>query len=149
MKLKKFISFISAMVIASLNCSVPKANCNLDESNYSKEKLVEKQIVMLENEVPEAIDYKIAKEKGHCERLYLEEPNLNTMIFKNTDNSNSFYYFNYPVKYYDEQGIEFSNENCKIKTTHEYSATVNSEGFYETENINSKNYTTIKNLKKK
>lgn len=112
------------MVIASLNCSVPKANCNLDESNYSKEKLVEKQIVMLENEVPEAIDYKIAKEKGHCERLYLEEPNLNTMIFKNTDNSNSFYYFNYPVKYYDEQGIVRDKTSLLIdeKSTNSFKA---------------------------
>lgn len=60
---------------------------------------------MRESEIPEAIDYEVATEKGHCERLYDEEPNLNTMVFKNVDNSNSFYYFNYPVKYYDDNGV--------------------------------------------
>ncbi len=44
-------------------------------------------------------------EKGYCERLYDEEPNLNTIVFKNVYNSNSFYYFNYPVKYYDDNGV--------------------------------------------
>lgn len=42
---------------------------------------------MRESKIPEAIDYEIATEKGHCERFYDEEPNLNTMVFKNIDNS--------------------------------------------------------------
>lgn len=105
MKLKKIISAVTAMVITSLNCGIQSANCKPIETDALNKQFVEEPIVMCASEIPEAIDYEVATEKGHCERLYNEEPNLNTMVFKNVDNSNSFYYFNYPVKYYDDNGV--------------------------------------------
>lgn len=105
MKLKKFISGVTAMVFTSLSCGTQSANCKPIETSDLNEQFVEERVVMRASEIPEAIDYEVATEKGHCERLYDEEPNLNTMVFKNVDNSNSFYYFNYPVKYYDDNGI--------------------------------------------
>ena len=105
MKLKKFISGVTAMVVTSLSCGIQSANCKPIETDALNEQFVQERIVMRESEIPEAIDYEVATEKGHCERLYDEEPNLNTMVFKNVDNSNSFYYFNYPVKYYDDNGV--------------------------------------------
>ncbi|MCM1508911.1 MAG: hypothetical protein NC177_17525 [Ruminococcus flavefaciens] len=110
MKLKKFISGVTAIVLTSLSCGIQSANCEpigtdaLNEQSLN-EQFVEERVVMRESEIPEAIDYEVAAEKGHCERLYDEEPDLNTMVFKNVDNSNSLYYFNYPVKYYDDNGV--------------------------------------------
>lgn len=36
------------------------------------------------------------------------------MVFKNVDNSNSFYYFDYPVKYYDDNGIVYDKTSLLV-----------------------------------
>ena len=49
-------------------------NCKPIETDALNEHFVQERVVMRESEIPEAIDYEVATEKGHCERLYDEEP---------------------------------------------------------------------------
>lgn len=56
------------------------------------------------SEIPAAVGIDTAQKKGHIQRLYDEEPDLNTVMFKNADGSKTAYYYNYPVKYTDENG---------------------------------------------
>ena len=45
-----------------------------------------------DSDIPAAIDISTAQEKGHIQRLYDEEPDLNTVIFKNADGTKTVYY---------------------------------------------------------
>ena len=40
-------------------------------------------------DIPAAVGIDTAQKKGHIQRLYDEEPDLNTVIFKNADYANS------------------------------------------------------------
>ncbi len=104
MKLKKALSLVVAMTFTIFNYGYHRVDYKVNAVDYSNDKLSEERRILNEYELPEAIDYQYANEKGHCERLYDKEPSLNTMVFKNNDGTNSLYYFNYPVKYYDEIG---------------------------------------------
>lgn len=65
--------------------------------------------------VPEAVGHEIALERGHIQRLYEQEPDLNTILFLNADGTTTMYSFDYPVKYITENGnvqdisLEISN----------------------------------------
>ncbi len=55
--------------------------------------------------VPDAVGIETAHERMHIERLYAEEgDNLNQVVFRNADGTNTLYLFDYPVKYVNERG---------------------------------------------
>lgn len=54
--------------------------------------------------VPDVIGADAATEAGHIQRLYVEENDLSTVIFKNSDGTKTAYYYSYPVKYIDSDG---------------------------------------------
>ncbi|HBL83329.1 MAG: hypothetical protein A2Y17_05425 [Clostridiales bacterium GWF2_38_85] len=55
--------------------------------------------------IPDAISLYCDNINTHTKRLTNEETDLNTIVFQNSDNTNSMYIFEQPVKYVDENGI--------------------------------------------
>lgn len=54
--------------------------------------------------VPDIIGYETACERSHVKRLYNEEPDLCTVIFLNANGTKTVYFYDFPVKYVDENG---------------------------------------------
>ena len=69
------------------------------------------QLVLSSEDVPEVINFSDAQEKGHILRLREKEPDDNTVIFLNNNNTETMYIFAEPIKYTDEYG------NKKDKST--------------------------------
>lgn|GEM_PF-2637478 len=92
-----------------------------------------------EVEVPQVLDYKRdAMMQNHCRRLYKAEDEF-TLVYENYDNTNTYYFFELPVKYrkngvlydkssklsfYDNQFITFDNDI-------QVSIPLNNEGYAE------------------
>ena len=128
----KFVR-ICSMGIATAITLLSAANCYVNSADIdnvvriSKKSEFEKETVSLlkQKDVPEAIDYEMVKEKGHFERAKDKEEKLNTLVFNNTDGTQSQYIFNYPVKYIDESGeirdksmlIEANDDNTEFSAT--------------------------------
>ncbi len=55
--------------------------------------------------LPDIIDSAEATAYGYIDRVRAEETDLNTLVFKNQDGTNTMRVFNHPVKYVDENGI--------------------------------------------
>lgn len=74
-------------------------------------------LVLSEESVPETISYENALQQGHIERLFSQEQDLNTAIFKNNDGTNTMYIFDEDIKYVDSYGIiqDKSNKLTSVK----------------------------------
>ena len=57
-----------------------------------------------EADIPEVVSAEEIEERGHVNRLWEQEEDLNTVIFQNRDGTKTMYYFAEPVKYVDETG---------------------------------------------
>lgn len=55
-------------------------------------------------DLPSIISTQLAEERGHLLRLHASESSLNTIVFRNKDETQTMYIFNHPVKYIDEIG---------------------------------------------
>lgn len=123
----KFVKFCSIFTVASIffiNIGYQHSEAvTLTPKKISDES----NIVQLlnEDEIPDAIEYEIAKEKGHCDRISDEEKNLNTLIFKNIDGTQSQYIFNYPVKYVDATG-DIQDKSLEMKEDYKTNSIISS-----------------------
>ena len=54
------------------------------------------------------------EKRGHCERLYDEEESLDSAVFQNSDGTKSLYVFDYPIKYYNQNG-QVCNKSLELK----------------------------------
>ena len=142
MKKKKVFSKILAIVLVlSLMLSAfPNLSVFAQESS-SKEKLTEKgelwqpesnsnalnfegdlsieelQSAKLNDEdTPEIVGQDNIEEKGHVNRLWEQEEDLNSIVFQNRDGTKTMYYYNYPVKYKDANG-KIKDKSNKISQT--------------------------------
>ena len=57
-----------------------------------------REAVLDVRDIPDCIDPALAEERGHVNRLYLQEPDDNTVMFQNRDGSKTIYLFSHPVK---------------------------------------------------
>ena len=57
-----------------------------------------------EADIPEVVSAAEIEERGHVNRLWEQEEDLNTVIFQNRDGTKTMYYFAEPVKYVDATG---------------------------------------------
>ena len=57
-----------------------------------------KDAVLAAEDIPACIDPALAEARGHVNRLYLQEPDDNTVTFQNRDGSKTIYVFSHPVK---------------------------------------------------
>ena len=142
MKKKKVFSKVLAIVLVlSLMLSAfPNLSVFAQESS-SKEKLTEKgelwqpesnsnalnfegdlsieelQSAKLNDEdAPEIVGQDNIEEKGHVNRLWEQEEDLNSIVFQNRDGTKTMYYYNYPVKYKDANG-KIKDKSNKITQT--------------------------------
>ena len=156
MKKKKVFSKILAIVLVlSLMLSAfPNLSVFAQESS-SKEKLTEKgelwqpesnsnalnfegdlsieelQSAKLNDEdVPEIFGQDNIVEKGHVNRLWEQEEDLNSIVFQNRDGTKTMYYYNYPVKYKDANGKIKDKKNKLTDTGNEYANVENDINSY-------------------
>ena len=71
--------------------------------NYAAEDTRQAEPLKAE-EIPQIVGPEAAAEKGHIKRLYEKEQSLNSFVFKNTNGTESFYCYAYPVKFMDKNG---------------------------------------------
>ncbi|MBR5859651.1 MAG: hypothetical protein IKZ05_06975, partial [Clostridia bacterium] len=57
-----------------------------------------REAVLDVRDIPACIDPALAEERGHVNRLYLQEPDDCTVMFQNRDGSKTIYLFSHPVK---------------------------------------------------
>ncbi|MEE1115715.1 MAG: RICIN domain-containing protein, partial [Clostridia bacterium] len=63
-----------------------------------------KEMTLDVSSLPKFIKPEVAREKGHVNRLNVQETNLHTVIYQNSDGSKSTYIFVNSVKYIDKNG---------------------------------------------
>ena len=94
----------------------PESNSNAlnFEGDLSIEEL---QSAKLDDEdTPEIVGQDNIEEKGHVNRLWEQEEDLNSIVFQNRDGTKTMYYYNYPVKYKDANG-KIKDKSNKISQT--------------------------------
>ena len=67
-------------------------------------------------DTPEIVGQENIEEKGHVNRLWEQEEDLNSIVFQNRDGTKTMYYYNYPVKYKDVNG-KIRDKSNKISQT--------------------------------
>lgn len=67
-------------------------------------KNVARESQIQESDIPSAVGTKLAAERGHALRLRASEHDLNTVVFRNDNQTQTMYIFDYPVKYIDTTG---------------------------------------------
>ena len=80
--------------------------------------------VLTDEDKPEIISEDAITEKGHVNRLWEQESDLNTIIFQNRDGKKTMYYFTEPVKYKDKDG---NIKDKKNKLTEQENTYTNAE----------------------
>lgn len=117
MKCKKlsFLLFCTFILIATCTQLILAQNVQNDEKEVSADffsetviqtdnSFVTNQETTLKAEnVPQLIGYNEAINMGHTQRLY-EKESINSAVFKNKDGTESLYYYDYPIKYIDDNG---------------------------------------------
>lgn len=83
-------------------------------------------------EIPEALEQEMIEEKGHIERLYDQEADLNTVVFGNVDGTETAYIFDEPVKYVTSDGEIRDKSNSLYSSTVDGYAYVNSDNDIQT-----------------
>ena len=94
----------------------PESNSNAlnFEGDLSIEEL---QVAKLDDkDTPEIVGQENIEEKGHVNRLWEQEEDLNSIVFQNRDGTKTMYYYNYPVKYKDANG-KIRDKSNKISQT--------------------------------
>ena len=69
-----------------------------------------------DEDMPEIVGQDNIEEKGHVNRLWEQEEDLNSIVFQNRDGTKTMYYYNYPVKYKDANG-KIKDKSNKITQT--------------------------------
>lgn len=83
-------------------------------------------------EIPEVLEQGIIEEKGHVERLYDHEVDLNTVVFENVDGTETAYIFDEPVKYVTSDGEIRDKSNSLYSSAVDGYAYVNSDNDIQT-----------------
>lgn len=71
---------------------------------------------LLLEDTPEIVSSESIESKGHVNRLWEQEQDLNTVIFQNKDGTKTAYYYSDPVKYTDKNGKVKDKKNKLSET---------------------------------
>ena len=71
---------------------------------------------LLPEDTPEIVSAKDIENKGHVNRLWEQESNLNTIVFQNRDGTKTAYHYSDPVKYTDKNGKVKDKKNKLSET---------------------------------
>lgn len=75
------------------------------------------EVFLSNDELPCCITKKEAVQKGHVQRLRNIEPDEYTVVFQNSDGTNSLYIYDQPIKYKNEKGQMVDKNNTIITST--------------------------------
>jgi RHS repeat-associated protein len=101
---RKSVKLISVLLtLATLIVSLPLTV--FAQQNEPVEQIVQELPALEQNDVPEQLNYEELVEQGYIQRLYNEEQDLYSYLFGNEDGTKTRFYYQYPVKYIDENGI--------------------------------------------
>lgn len=117
---QKWYSFVAAALSMILCCAMVPTDAMAYHSGT------------LSEEVPEVVEQLLVEEKGHIERLYDQETDLNTVVFGNSDGTETAYIFDEPVKYVDSNGEIKDKSNTLYDAGIEGYAYVNSDNNIQT-----------------
>lgn len=127
MKLSRGItSFLLSVTMLSSLIGTP-ASLNADTDP-------EKAIIN-ESLLPEVLDYDIAIAKEYTDRLYDEEPDLNTAAFINRNNIRTLCIFGRDIKYIDDSGIVRDKSNRLARVANGYTNPKNNISVFYPDNI--------------
>ncbi len=107
MKGKFFSLFLVLLILLQFNGATMLSHAELKEDDLHA---VDNGMSVLYDIMSES---EVAK-LGYCERLYDEEENLDSAVFLNSDGTKSLYVFDYPIKYYDQNG-RICNKSLELK----------------------------------
>ena len=94
--------------------------------------VVTQEPLIPQEDIPPAVGTALAAERGHMLRLRASEGNLNTVVFRNQDQTQTMYVFNHPVKYVNTVG-EIKDISIEIAdSTKEQGAFVTKDAYVQT-----------------
>lgn len=121
----KKIRIISLIISVTLIFCIVPVNAFSAETSVSTNVSSSLTAALDKNSVPEMIPYEVALASGHVSREYAQEDALNSVVFKNSDETNTMYLFDEDVKYIDSDGVVKDKSNVLYR---------NFDGSYE--NVN-------------
>lgn len=78
--------------------------------------------ILTRDMIPEVLPFQTVADAGHTRRLFEEETDLSSVVFRNSDNTNTLYVFNERIKYEDADGVVRDKSNgLKAGTDGSYS----------------------------
>lgn len=86
-------------------------------TEISSESVSEAPATLAADSVPECLPYQVAVDAGHIQRIYAEEDALDSVVFKNSDNTNTLYIFNENIKYVGSDGRTYDKSNALALNT--------------------------------
>lgn len=94
--------------------------------------VVTQEPLVPQEDIPPAVGKELAAERGHMLRLRASEGNLNTVVFRNQDQTQTMYVFDHPVKYVNTVG-EIKDISIEIaNSTKEHGAFVTKDAYVQT-----------------
>lgn len=104
---KTFSVLLGIILIANMIIFAPISNIEAKEhgkENNGKHSKEDKNIVLKDDELAESLHEYGVYEHKHTERLEEKEKDLNTIVYLNSDGSETAYIFKEPIKYIDDEG---------------------------------------------
>lgn len=105
------LCFLITLFTNSLYVYAAESNESVIWDNAEELPVTSEKLVLSSDDVPEAIGFAQAQEKGHVMRMREKEGDNCTVVFLNEDNTETMYVFAEPIKYTDNDG------NTKDKST--------------------------------
>lgn len=93
-------NFVGAFAVGLSNET--NSGFNLKEGDLTLEQLATHKLS--KSDIPEIVSTSTIAKNGHVNRLWAQEPDLNSIVFQNTNGTKTLYHYSYPVKYIDENG---------------------------------------------
>lgn len=109
--IKAVCAFLS---LTLMHIEVCAANGNIQLQSTATN--VGESYILSTNDIPPALSSDFVYEKGHTTRKRDKEPDLNTIVFSNRDNSETMYIFGEPVKYIDANNDIIDKSNLLYST---------------------------------
>ena len=108
-KVKKKMNWKKILSIVVVVTLIQPIFSKMGVLNALAENIVEDSGVTMENQldlkdVPTFVTSEHIEEYGHTMRLYEKETELNTVVFQNSNGTQTVYYMGYPLRYIDENG---------------------------------------------
>lgn len=111
----KIEKYIATLLCFSLLCPIIPASAVKSNDQDNAEEIIE-AVALTKGNVPEIISPDTIQENQHIARIFSEESDLNTIVFLNSDDTATLYYFEDAVKFIDADG-EIRDKSNQLYST--------------------------------